>query len=232
MQSSSTTSSSPDLRRPGWPELLTALAVYLVLVLGIGIIMALMPDDEASLRGIFGMLANGVAGTLALLAAWLIRIRDFEVFGFRPVAARWLLISAGLGVVGFGLSFVIEGIYFSFMPPETTQDDFVAAASGGLLPLLTIVVTGALFTPFGEEVVFRGVIANALGRYGVWAGIVASAAIFGVAHGFNVIMLDAFMMGLVTGWVFWKTRSIYPGLVVHVVYNALHLLNYSTFGGA
>jgi uncharacterized protein len=225
-------SDAADGLRPGWPEMSVAIIVYMSLVLGIGVTMALMPADQSSLRGIFGMLANGVAGTLALLAAFAIRLRDLRAFGFRRTTGRWLLMAAGLGLIGFGLSFVIEGVYFSFMPAETTQDDFVAAATGGLLPFLTLLVTGALFTPIGEEVVFRGVIANGLCRYGLWTGVVLSAAIFAVAHGFNVILLDAFMIGLVTGWVFWKTRSIFPGLVIHVVYNALHVLNYSTFNPA
>lgn len=218
--------------RPGWPEIAIGFLSYIVFILGIGVAMALMPSEHSSLRGIFGMLANGVAGSLALLAAWFIRIRDFRAFGFRPVAHKWLVGAIGLGVVGFGLSFLIEGVYFSFMPAESTQDDFVAAASGGLLPFATILVTGALLTPFGEEVVFRGVVANGLGRYGVWMGVGLSALIFGLVHGLNVILFDAVMIGLLTGWVFWQTRSIYPGLAIHVVYNGLHLINYSTFGSA
>ncbi|MNL81925.1 CAAX amino terminal protease self- immunity [compost metagenome] len=58
--------------------------------------------------------------------------------------------------------------------------------------------------------------------------MVGSAAIFGVVHGFNVILFDAFMVGILTGILFRKTGSIWPGVVVHIVYNGLNLLYYST----
>ncbi len=85
-----------------------------------------------------------------------------------------------------------------------------------------------ILTPLGEEFVFRGVIANTLNRYGAWAGVVGSAAVFGIVHGFNVILFDAFMVGILTGILFLKTNSIWPGVVVHIMYNALNLLYYST----
>lgn len=53
-----------------------------------------------------------------------------------------------------------------------------------------------MFTPFGEEILFRGVIANALDRYGAFAGIVLSSIIFGLAHGLNVILAIAIMVGI------------------------------------
>lgn len=214
-------------RRPGLPEVAVGLATYLVVLLGPLIWIVLAPDDQAGLRGIVGMAANGVAGIAALLAAFTIRIRNWRSFGFRPTAWRWGLIAAGLGVVAFGLSFAIEHVYFAFIDEPNTQADFQAAAKGGTASLAILVFAGAILTPLGEEVVFRGVIANALNRYGPVAGIVVSAAIFGVAHGLSVITILAFMVGLINGALLRRTGSLWPCLVVHVVYNGLHLLGYA-----
>lgn len=212
---------------PGWPEIATGLVLYLLLIAVIGVTMLNMADEQAALRGIFGMAANGIAGTLALLAAVAIRIRSFRAFGFRAVDRTWLWIAVALGVAAFILSIGIEWVYFSFMPAENTQDDFQAAAMAGPLSLLILVVTGAVFTPFGEEVLFRGVIANALNRYGPWAGIVGSAAIFAVVHGPSVVFFNAFLVGILTGFLFRKTNSIWPALVIHAVFNGLWLLTYA-----
>lgn len=219
--------SSENEIRPGWLEVAVGLAVYLALIVVIGVSMLQMPDEQAAIRGIFGMAANGVAGGLALLAAWIVRIRNFRAFGFCAVEQKWLAAGIGLGLLAFGLSFAIEGIYFMFVTEPNTQADFQAAATAGPVSLIVLVVTGALFTPFGEEVLFRGVIANALNRYGSWAGIVGSAAIFGVVHGPSVILLDAFMVGVLTGYLFRKTNSLWPAIVVHVIYNGAHLLHYA-----
>ncbi len=221
--------SSPDTPiQPGWPEIAAGLITYLIGLLLIGLWLLQIPDEEAAFRGIVGMAANGVAGSIAFMAAFSLRIRHFRAFGFRPVGRKWLYISAGLGVFAFALSFLIEGVYFHFITEPNTQGDFQAAAKDGALSLFILLVTGALFTPFGEEVVFRGVIANALNRYGVWAGVVLSAAIFAVVHGPSVIMALAFMVGIMAGILFRKTGSLWPCLVLHIVYNGLHLLYYAT----
>lgn len=214
--------------RPGWPEVAVGLATYLVLILAIAVSMMLFPPEQAGLRGIFGMAANGVAGCLALGAACMVRIRNLRVFGFCSCARPWWLAGMALGVVAFGLSFLIEGIYFHFVTEVNTQADFQAAAQGGVVSLAALVLTGALFTPFGEEVLFRGVIANALNRYRAWVAILTSALIFAAVHGPSVIFLDAFMVGILTGWLFRQTNSLWPALATHAVYNGLHLFYYAT----
>lgn len=213
---------------PGWPEISVALVVYVVLIALLGAWMVQTPPEQASLRGIIGMAANGVAGGIALLAAFALRIRDFRTFGFRTVERKWLLAGVAIGVVAFGASFIVEYVYFLFITEPNTQVDFQAAAKAGPAMLLILLFAGAVLTPLGEEFVFRGVVANALNRYGAWAGVVASAAIFAAAHGPSVIFVLAFMIGIVAGWLFRRTESIWPGVVVHVVYNGLHLIYYAT----
>lgn len=213
--------------RPGWPEVAVGLATYLLLVVLIGVWLVRTPNEQAALRGIVGMAANGAAGTLALLAAFGLRIREFGAFGFRRTSRAWLLAGAALGLLAFGLSFVVEYVYFLFVTEPNTQGDFQAAARAGPWSLAMLLLAGALLTPFGEEVLFRGVVAGALNRYGAWAGVVGSAAIFAVAHGPSVILLDAFMVSLLAGLVFRRTGSLWPALAIHVVYNGLHLLHYA-----
>ncbi|MEC0167258.1 CPBP family intramembrane glutamic endopeptidase [Paenibacillus graminis] len=214
--------------RPGWPEILTALALYLIGIVMLGLWMSQITDEQAILRINIGGVGNGLVGLAALFAAYALRVRDLRAFGFRVAKRKWLLVGAALGVVAFGGCFIIEGVYFHFITEPNNQADFQAAAKGGALSLFILLISGAILTPLGEEFVFRGVIANALNRYGAWAGVAGSAAIFGVVHGFNVILFDAFMVGILTGILFRKTGSIWPGVIVHIVYNGLNLLYYST----
>lgn len=214
--------------QPGWPEIAVALVVYLIFVAALGLWMTNTGDDLAAFRGIVGMAANGAIGVIALLAAVGLRIRNFHTFGFRATERKWLAIAAVIGIFAFGLSFVVEGVYFHFITEVNTQADFQAAAKGGLVSLLVLLVAGALLTPFGEEVVFRGVIATALNRHGAWAGVLGSAVIFAAAHGPSVIFFDALMVGILIGILYRKTGSLWPALIIHVVYNGLHLLYYST----
>ncbi len=220
--------SAEPTKLPGWPEFAVALIVYILLILGLSLFGLLrIPDEQAAWRGIVGMGLNGVAGVVALLAAFSLRLRDLRAFGFRAASGRWLAIGAALGVVAVGLSFIIEHVYFSFVVEQNTQADFQAAAQAGLLSLLMLIFAGAILTPIGEEVVFRGVIANSLNRYGPWAGILGGAVIFAAVHGPSVIFFNALMAGILTGWLFRETNSIWPGVLTHVVYNGIWLVIYS-----
>lgn len=225
---SNTPKSTMPKVRPGWPEILIALPLFLIGLALLGVWMSQIPDAQAILRINLGSAGVGIVGLVALFAACALRARDLRVFGFRMAERKWLLRGIALGVLAFGACFVIEGIYFHFITEPNNQADFQTAAQGGTLSLLILLITVAIITPLGEEFVFRGVIANALNRYGAWAGVVGSAAIFGLSHGFNVIFFDAFMVGIITGILLRKTNSIWPGVVVHIVYNGLNLLYYST----
>lgn len=214
--------------RPGWLEVLTALGIYLIGIIMLGVWMLQIPDELAILRINIGGLGNGLVGLVALFATCMLKVRNLRTFGFRRAERKWLLVGAALGVAAFIGCFIIEGVYFHFITEPNNQADFQVAAKGGVFSLFVLIITGAILTPLGEEFVFRGVIANTLNRYGAWAGVVGSAAVFGIVHGFNVILFDAFMVGILTGILFRKTNSIWPGVVVHIMYNALNLLYYST----
>ncbi|MCH5310864.1 MAG: CPBP family intramembrane metalloprotease [Prevotella sp.] len=80
-----------------------------------------------------------------------------------------------------------------------------------------------LFAPVVEEVVFRGAILRTLlnGGNRHWAMIAISALIFSVAH-FNPAQLPyTFVVGLLLGWLYYRSGSILPGMVYHWVNNSV-----------
>lgn len=212
----------------GWAEIVVAVGIYIVGVAILGYWMIQQSDEQTILRINVGGAANGAIGLTALLAAYFLRVREWSAFGFRPTTGKWLLIAAGLGIAAFGLIFIVEAVYFHFITEANTQGDFEAAAKGGLLSMLLLLFTGAVLGPIGEELVFRGVVASALNKYGAWTSIVGSSALFAIVHGPSVILVDAFVVGLLLGIVFRWSGSIWPAIVLHVVYNGLNLAYYST----
>lgn len=208
--------------RPGWPEILVGLVGYAVLLVSFGVLMGFLPGNDPVLLGVVGSTAGGVVGVGAFAAAYGLRIRDLRPFGFRPVSARWLMIAAGMGIVGYGLNLTIQFAYLAWFETGDPQGILHAAARGGPLPFLLSLLGGAIFTPLGEEILFRGIVANALNRYGAFAGIVLSAIIFGLAHGVSVILPIAIMVGLLTAVLFRATGSIWPCVILHCVYNGMN----------
>ena len=89
---------------------------------------------------------------------------------------------------------------------------------------------GAGLTGLGEEVFFRGVVANVLWKYGAWAGVLVSALIFAVVHGFNLILPIAFVVGVVNAIIFRRSGSIWPCVIVHVMYNGISNVGFMLLG--
>lgn len=82
-----------------------------------------------------------------------------------------------------------------------------------------------LLVPLAEELVFRGavlrVLLNCCGDKRHWVAIALSALIFGVAHLNMAQGTHAFLMGLLLGWLYYRTHSIVPGVIVHWVNNSV-----------
>lgn len=204
---------------PGWPEITVGLAAYALLLLCFALVLGLLPQNDPVLLGVVGSTAGGFVGLGAFSAAFSLRIRNLPAFGFTSVTRRWLVAAIGLGIVGYGLNLAIQFTYLKWFGGNDPQGILHAAARGGPIPFFLSLLGGALFTPFGEEILFRGVIANALNRYGAFAGVVLSSIIFGLAHGVSVIFPIAIMIGILSASLFRATGSVWPGILLHSVYN-------------
>lgn len=82
-------------------------------------------------------------------------------------------------------------------------------------------ITLCIFVPLVEELVFRGAILRSLSGFfsNPWAAIVLSSAVFALVHGNPAQMPHALLIGLLLGWMYVRTGSILPGVVLHWVNN-------------
>ena len=87
-------------------------------------------------------------------------------------------------------------------------------------------ITAAFVAPVVEEVVFRGAILRALlqKKWNPWYAIVISAAIFGIIHLNLTQGVSAFAVGIFMGWLCYRTRSIWPGVIIHMMNNTISSL--------
>ena len=89
-----------------------------------------------------------------------------------------------------------------------------------------------LLAPLAEEMVFRGAILRSLlGSYKPWLAIFISAIFFCVVHANPAQMPHAFLIGLLMGWMYWRTGSILPGVALHWVNNTIAYVTYRLMPG-
>src|SRR5207248_10213234 len=91
-------------------------------------------------------------------------------------------------------------------------------------PLGGLFVVG-LLAPVTEELFFRGfVLRGFLARYPAQLAIFASAVLFMVVHLNPWQSISALVAGLILGWLYLRTGSLLPCLLLHGLFNGLPIL--------
>jgi membrane protease YdiL (CAAX protease family) len=222
---------SNKVSRPGWIEIVVGLVVFAAVGFGVGLQLRRLGLDPVVYGLVFTAL-SGIAGIAGFTAAALLRIRSLNAFGVRRVSERWLLIGVGAGLVAFvfkGLA--VLGWVQITGNTNNVQDVYADGGSGGVLSLVLATFFLGIVTPLGEELLFRGVVANALLRYGPFIGVVGSTLIFALGHGINIVFPAAMVVGLIAAEVFRRSGSVWPAVIVHVVVN-LPTVPVMVFAGA
>jgi membrane protease YdiL (CAAX protease family) len=102
-----------------------------------------------------------------------------------------------------------------------TSEDWDSSRAGAYAAnFLAIAVVG----PVVEELLYRGAGLSLLLRFGTPAAVVATALCFGLGHGLVLALPALVVFGLVTAFVRVRTDSVYPGMVIHGLFNATSLV--------
>jgi membrane protease YdiL (CAAX protease family) len=151
---------------------------------------------------------------LALFIAVLPLGRDAPAaLGLRPVGWRPIVLAV-LGTTV--LSFVV-----SQLGPQPEGVREVTQGLRGVQALLTLAVLG-LLAPVAEELVFRGLLYGWLA--GRWSNLVAfllSSLAFAAAHTEPLHILRVLPLGFWFGWLRWRTGSLVPTIVAHIINNTI-----------
>lgn len=121
------------------------------------------------------------------------------------------------------LSFsVILDLLSNLLPmPEIMEKVFAMLATRDVWTFLMVGITG----PILEEVLFRGIILDGfLRRYSPLKAVFWSAFLFGLFHLNPWQFIPGFLTGLLMGYVYLKTRSLIPVILMHMVNNSLSWL--------
>ena len=106
---------------------------------------------------------------------------------------------------------------FLGLEPALLREAVGQLAQGGWWSIIALVVVA----PLTEEPLVRGVmLTGLLRRYSVARAVLYSAVLFGVMHLNPVQFAAGLATGLFLGWLYTRTHSLWPGIVMHAIYNA------------
>ncbi|MBK9004772.1 MAG: CPBP family intramembrane metalloprotease [Sphingomonadales bacterium] len=236
--------SHPDSRFPtilgalGWVVVFLLLQIVAgVLALGIAIGMDESGRDAMALARDVSFIAaptilSLVASSLVLLGLFWLHLGK-ENRAARIGLMRWsrlsLMQTVGLaiGLIALGLAF--NHVYANYVIPDIKVQEALrkmfAALPDTPLNAVMLFVAIAGIAPLLEEILFRGLVQNALAkRLPAWGAILGASAIFGAVH-MDYHAFPALMaMGAVFGILYHKTGSLRVNILAHALNNAAALL--------
>ncbi len=161
--------------------------------------------------------AQGLSLVLTLFVIWMVmewlRWTDRKSFGtcgygLKPYAVTLL----GMIPVIFLVNLMLE----PFELEDWNEQMFIRLATNPW-GVLGIVVAG----PVTEELVFRMGIQRHLIRKGLqpWYAMIVTSVVFGIIHGNLAQLFGAVPFGVVLGWLYWRSGTIWIPIAAHVFNN-------------
>ena len=172
--------------------------------------------------------------SLAMVASTVVMAWHLTHFGYVDLARdRYREVSRA--VLGVSIVFIFVAMYVLNLLieqagiPNTMEDTFIDMSRNpfGILSI-------ALLAPILEELLFRGAIQGHL--QGVlkhpWVAILIASFLFGVVHMNPAQIPFAFLLGAMFGWLYYRTGSLLPGIIGHVLNNSIAAVNMILYGDA
>ena len=203
---------------PGW-SVLTFLAVAAV----VGATAIWLLPDRSLLPLLTVFFGTGLAAVLISVSP-LGLAEGARALGLRPMGWRPVV----LGVVGTTvLSFAVSQI--GVQPEGVRQVTDSVQDPSVLIPTLLVL---AVLAPVVEELVFRGLLYGwVAGRWGPLPAFLVSSLAFAAAHAEPAHIVLVLPLGFWFGWLRWRTNSLWPTLITHMINNAFAVLGAAYLAG-
>jgi membrane protease YdiL (CAAX protease family) len=170
-------------------------------------------------------LAVSLGELVLLVPVWLLAVRKYGVgrdaLGLRSF--KWEMIGLGCGLMLLSLAFnFVFGLFLGLFGLRI-QPDLIPIFAQLSSPWF-LLIGGAIVAPIVEEIFFRGfVFAGLRPRFGWQRAAVISSALFALIHLVPTAILPIFLLGYIFAYLYQRSNSIWPAILMHSATNALAL---------
>lgn len=218
-----TTSNAPEYSIP-WKFIDNWIGVALLAVIDVVVfVLMLQQERRAELAQSAAVLLLEMAYLLPviLIFAW----RGVHWRHLRFGSFRWDTLGIGCGLLIGSYVIIILHNALLFLLGVDTQGENIVRLFAELDSPFWFFIVGAVFAPLVEEIFFRGFLFQGFrARYGWVAGMLLSAGVFAVAHLDLVVLIPTFILGCLLAYVYHRSNSIWPGIILHFLVNSFGLL--------
>jgi hypothetical protein len=196
----------------------------------VGVILLILIDALLLViiwQGIGKQIAQN-AGVIFLELAYLLPV--VVIFAWRRIHWKhlgfgsfdWNTMGLGCGLlIASYVIILLHNLILMALGIDTQGEDILKAFASLESPVWFIIV-GVLFAPLVEEIFFRGFLFQGFRqRYGWINSMLLSSAIFAAAHLDLASLIPTFILGSVLAYMYHRSNSVWPGIILHFLVNAL-----------
>lgn len=129
---------------------------------------------------------------------------------------RWFVIGIALMWIGSLVGTALNDLVYriaGLRPVDMVTETF------DMLPLSVVLLGACILGPVCEELLFRGLLAGRLARYGQKPAALVSALLFGLYHANVSQFFYAFALGLLLAYAYFYTGSLKAPILLHMLFN-------------
>ena len=130
--------------------------------------------------------------------------------------ARWFVIGIALMWFGSLIGSALNDLVYRVAGLEPVD---MVTETFDMLPLSVVLLGACILGPVCEELLFRGLLAGRLARYGQKPAALVGALLFGLYHANLSQFFYAFALGLLLAYVYFYTGSLKAPILLHMLFN-------------
>ena len=198
------------------------IGVLLLALLNVGLLLIALQDVRTELVQSVALVFVQLAYLLPLLLIFAWRRIQWKHIGFGAFDWNTLGLGCGLLIASYVIIILHNLILMAF--GIDTQGDAIFKFFDSLDSPWWFFFVGAVLAPVVEEIFFRGFLFQGFRqRYGWVNSMLLSSAIFATAHLDLVALIPTFILGCLLAYMFQRTNSIWPGVILHFLVNGFGL---------
>jgi uncharacterized protein len=171
------------------------------------------------------------AALVQLLLMWFYLRKDGRVgkLGLDHFGHISLGRATSLAVVLVAAAMIFNYIYATYIIPGVGMQEEMAKMLASI-PRTPVNITAGFFAiavaaPLVEELLFRGLLQNALGKYlPIWGAIILSSFLFSLVHLQPYAIPGLMSLGIAFGYLYHRTGSLRTNIMLHMANNAFALI--------
>ncbi len=207
-----------------WRPIDNWIGVVLLAVIDLGLLLFSLTGKKAQLAQSGILVIVELAYLLPVVIIFAYRRVNWRAIGVGRFS--WGIVSLGFGLLV--ISYVIIAIHNYILTALgiPTQGVEVSGLFQRLDTPIWFFFVGAVLAPLVEETFFRGFLFQGFrAKYGWIVGILLSSAIFAIAHLDFASLIPTFILGSLLAYLYHRTNSIWPGVILHMTVNTFGLLS-------